>query len=244
MVAYAVLRESVLRKNTILVAHVLLPVIYIACIPLHIPVGVAVFALGGIALPLVLTNGIWGNDISSGRIRMLALTPVGVERIYLWRLAGVLSQGVVHLLAAACVQVLGNTMDAGHDGPWFVWTLATFFLFCAMASFSSALSVVVRGEHNAPLIVLILVLLVFGHESLARESPSALIRVSKGALMYASWLFPPITGLMRACYQGRSVLDVAGLCLVACAQACVYGTIGAAILHAAEHRPQGPGETC
>ena len=54
----------------------------------------------GFFLPLSLTAGIFGDDIASGRISVLATRPIELRDIYLYRLLGLSLQGAVHLLLA------------------------------------------------------------------------------------------------------------------------------------------------
>lgn len=244
MIPYAVVRETVTRKRTILVAHLILFCLYVAAPVVCVPVCAVAYAMIGVLLPLVLTNGLWGNDLSSGRVRVLAVTPAGVVRIHIWRLVGMVLQGMLQLVLATLVELAAQRVG-GRTGPqeaYTLWIICAFMLFISMTAFSSTISVVVRGEHNGPLIVLLLVVTIFGQEYLARADSSVTTDILRRVFDIISFTFPPVMLLMRKAVAATSFAAIASGCMLALGQGVLYFLAGLFLLHFQEYRPQGSGE--
>jgi ABC-type transport system involved in multi-copper enzyme maturation permease subunit len=120
------------------------------------------FGWSGCLLPLALTAGIFGNDIASGRIRLLATEPIRLWELYFYRLAGLSLQAAVHLLTAgALILLLQSLTGRGNIDHFAVWLLVSWLIFNAWAALSTSVSVVVHREHNSMLVILVTIAAVF-----------------------------------------------------------------------------------
>ena len=100
MKAYELIMETVLRKTFIRVLHIAWLGTYAAIFLIAFPPelwnwGAFLFGWSGCLLPLLLSAGIFGNDIASGRITLLVTKPVRLRDLYLYRLLGLSLQGAV-----------------------------------------------------------------------------------------------------------------------------------------------------
>jgi ABC-type transport system involved in multi-copper enzyme maturation permease subunit len=159
MRAYELLRETLFRKTYVWVAHLSCLVIYglfwLLFLPSGQEAGVFIFLWGGFFLPLALSAGIFGDDIASGRIRVLATKPFWLGQFYIYRLLGLSLQGAAHLLmAGAMILALDTLMGQGTPNRMGLWLFASWLLFNATIALSTTVSVVVRRGHNSLLVFL------------------------------------------------------------------------------------------
>ena len=99
----------------------------------------------GCLLPLVLSAGIFGDDIASGRIRLLVTEPIRPWELYFYRFLGLSLQAAVHLLAAgALILLLHRLTGRGSVDHFAVWMLASWLIFNVWAALSTSVSVVVQ----------------------------------------------------------------------------------------------------
>jgi hypothetical protein len=166
--AYELIRETFFRRTSIWVIHLVWFGIYglfwLLLLPSNVEAGQFLLIWGGFLLPLALSAGIIGDDISSGRICVLATRPFWLGQLYLYRLLGLSLQGAVHiLLAGGLVFLLDTFLGEGSPNNLAVWLLASWLLFNACAALSTSLSVVVGRSYNALLtffgVVLVFLLL-------------------------------------------------------------------------------------
>jgi len=160
--AYELIRETFLRKPSIWAVHAagfaVYALFWLLFLPSDMEAGFFVFFWGGFFLPLALSAGIFGDDIASGRISVLATRPIELRDIYLCRLLGLSLQGAVHLgLAGGGICLLDMCLGKGTPNSLGLWLCATWFLFNACAALSTTLSVLIRRSYNA-LVTLILVM--------------------------------------------------------------------------------------
>ncbi len=167
MRAYALMIETLLRKTSIRIVHlgwlgVYAAIFLIPMPPDSWPWGAFVFACSGCLLPLVLSAGIFGDDIASGRIRLLVTEPIWPSELYVYRFLGLSLQAALHLLAAGLVILLLHWLTKrGAVDHFALWLLASWLIFNAWTALSTSLSVVVRREHNSLLLVLGTIVAVF-----------------------------------------------------------------------------------
>jgi hypothetical protein len=152
--AYELIRETFFRRTSIWVIHLVWFGIYglfwLLLLPSNLEAGQFLFLWGGFLLPLALSAGIIGDDISSGRICVLATRPFWLGQLYLYRLLGLSLQGAVHiLLAGGLVFLLDTLLGEGSPNNLPVWLLSSWLLFNACAALSTTLSVVVGRSYNA-----------------------------------------------------------------------------------------------
>ena len=159
MKAHALIAETFLRKRSILLVHLAwlggyAPLFLIPFPPGTWQWGGFLFGWSGCALALVLSSGIFGNDIASGRIRLLVTEPVRLWELYLYRFLGQSLQAAVHLLlAGALVLLLHGLTGRGEIDRFVLWLLASWLIFNAWAALSTSVSVVVSRENNSLLLL-------------------------------------------------------------------------------------------
>jgi len=201
--------------------------------------GMFLYYWGGFFLPLALSAGIFGDDIASGRISVLATRPIELAAIYAWRLLGLSLQGAVHLLlAGAGICLLDLCLGQGTPNSLGLWLWATWLLFNACAALSTTLSVVVGRSYNALLVLALVMFSYFFLDVLGGYwVEDRLATIIKTLLRHAG---PPFALLRRVAHgdYGKFSLSVGKYSIVktvACSVHCVlltsvYALIGIQIL--------------
>ena len=165
MRAYELIKETFCRKLYILIVHLSWLALYGMFYWLTLPdageisgFGRFIFIWGGFFLALALSAGIFGDDISSGRICVLVTKPFRSGELYIYRLLGLSLQGAVHFILTWCVIfILHITMHKGSMDNLGMWLFASWLLFNTCAALSTSLSVVVGRAYNALLLLAIFV---------------------------------------------------------------------------------------
>ena len=234
MKAYALMTETFWRKLGIRIVHVVWLVSY--ALMFLIPFGPStwqwgafLFAWSGCVLPLALSAGIFGDDIASGRIRLIVTEPIRPVELYVYRFLGLSLQAAVHLSAAgALILLLHRLTGRGGVAHFTVWLLASWLIFNAWAALSTSLSVLVNREHNVILLVLgtfaaffpLYMLLLFFEDSMGTKVYHEIVR-------YAG---PPVELLVRM-GRGRCSLPVSVVSVVhSLLLTLVYGAAGVFLL--------------
>ncbi len=161
MKAYALITETFRRKASIRIVHASWLGIYAATFlfpfgPEMWHWGPFLFGWSGCLLPLLLSEGIFGDDIASGRIRLLVTEPIRPRELYLWRFLGLSLQAAAHLwLVGALILLLHRLTGRGSVDRFVVWMLASWLLFNVWAALSTSLSVVLRRAHNSMILFIV-----------------------------------------------------------------------------------------
>lgn len=167
---YELIRETFCRRGYIWIVHVVWLVLYGGFWWLFLPesekevgdFGRFLFIWGGFFLALALSAGIFGDDISSGRICVLITKPLSHSELYLCRLLGLSLQAVAHFILAGCIIViLRFVMRKGSIEHLGIWLFASWLLFITVAALSTSLSVVVGRIYNSLLILVVVVTVYF-----------------------------------------------------------------------------------
>lgn len=163
MRAYELLKETFSRKLYIGIVHITWLAFYGLTYVLFVPeaeqFGQMLWLSSGCLLPLLLSTGIIGQDISSGRIRTLVTKPFWPGKIYLYRLLGLSLQGAVHLtLAGILLILLGCTAKSPDLNIW-LWLFSSWLLFNVWAALATAVSVIVPRGYNSLVLFVALILL-------------------------------------------------------------------------------------
>jgi ABC-type transport system involved in multi-copper enzyme maturation permease subunit len=233
---YELVKETVLREPLVLVAHLALFGLYImlGLLPTRGATqwGKPLFLLAGIFLPMLVTRGIFGDDIATGRITVLATEPMRFATLYLGRLAGVVAQCVVHLAVGSGIfLVISLALGKGSFVNFPLWLLGALCLFTAFAALSCTLSLIVKGSYN--FMALLFGTAAFGlMVSLMGPAATGLSGVLVRVVKYA---FPPVQ-LLGAMCRGATPVEAALRCGHAALLAAVYATIGVIILNKREFR--------
>jgi len=165
MRAYELLKETFCRKLYILIVHLSWLALYGMFYWLTLPdageisgFGRFIFIWGGFFLALALSAGIFGDDISSGRICVLVTKPFPSGELYIYRLLGLSLQAAVHfVLAWFVIFILHVLMGKGSMDNLGLWLFASWLLFNTCAALSTSLSVVVGRAYNALLLLVVFV---------------------------------------------------------------------------------------
>lgn len=244
MKAYALMLETVLNKGSTRIIHLAWLLTYAAIFLIPFPPesdwswGGFLFAWSGCLLPLLLSAGIFGDDIASGRICLLVTKPIRPIELYLYRFLGLTAQATAHLvLAAAVILALHALSGRGRVGHFATWWVATWLAFHAWAALSASLSVVVKRSGNSMLVFVAGGLTMYMVTMLKMLLPDEIYtRVLAGILRYAG---PPVELLAR---MGQGQFDVlrslgsAGHGLVLTA---LYSAVGVFLLGRREFKRTG-----
>ena len=135
MRAYELIKETLLRKRFILLLHVGWFIMYGLLFFIDFPQeswnwGGFLFGWSGCMLSLLLSAGIFGDDIASGRICVLIIKPLWPGELYLYRLIGLSLQALVHLLiSSAIILTLHSATGRGTIDNLGIWILASWLIF-------------------------------------------------------------------------------------------------------------------
>ncbi|MBM4027080.1 MAG: hypothetical protein FJ280_17000 [Planctomycetes bacterium] len=232
--AYALITETSRRRASIRLVHLSWLGTYAMIFLIPMPPeawrwGAFLFGWSGCLLPLLLSDGIFGDDVASGRIRLLVTEPIRSWELYLYRFLGLSLQAALHiLLAGALILLLHGLSGRGSVDRFGVWMLASWLIFNAWTALSTSLSVVVRRSHNSMLLFITaaLVFLVLSFLlSFFPENPG-----TKAYLAVLRYTCPPVE-LLGKIGVGKCSLP-AGVANVACSLTltALYGAVGIVLL--------------
>jgi len=196
MKAYELITETVLRKTYLRVIHAAWFGIYAAVFLIPFPPdrcswGSFVFVWSGCLLPLLLSAGIFGNDVASGRISLLITKPIRLGELYIYRLIGLSLQGAVHLIAVGTlILILHRLTNRGSTENFLAWLLVSWLIFNTWAALSTTLSVVVKREHNAMLLFFTAGVVIFVLSFVVSFYPDH--RLTAVFLGVVRWACPPV----------------------------------------------------
>lgn len=238
MKAYAIIVETYRRKASLRFMHLcwLGTCAAIFLIPLPEEAwqwGGFVFAWSGCLLPLVLSAGVFGDDIASGRIRMVVTEPIHLWELYVYRFLGLSLQGTVHLLlVTALILILHGLTGRGGLNHFALWLLASWLVFHVWTSLSAAVSVVTRREQNSLVLVLATIAAVFPLYMLLLFFEDSLgTKIYHEVLRYAG---PPVEVLVRMGRGGYSLPECAAAVAHSLGLIALYGVIGILLLNRRE----------
>lgn len=240
MKAYALITETYLRKGSLRIMHMIWFVAYPAIFLIPLPPsgwqwGAFVFTWSGCLLSLALSAGIFGDDIASGRIRLLMTEPIRPAELYLYRFLGLSLQGAVHLLAVGTsILILHRLTGRGQIDHFAAWLFASWLIFNAWTALSTSVSVMVKREHNSMVLVLATFMAVLPlYLLLLFFEDHPVTKVYHEILRYAG---PPVESLA---HLGRGRCSLAGgVARVAhsLVLTVLYGAIGIVLLDRREFR--------
>jgi hypothetical protein len=199
MRGYELMKETLLRRRFIPIVHLVFLSLYagIFLLPLNQPQwhGIMVFG-SGFLVPIILSAGIFGDDASSGRIALLVTKPMSATILYLWRAAGLMAQGLLHLLAAfGLVVVLHRvTGRCDLDYAFTIW-LVSSLLSCTLTTLSATVSVLVKREFNAVIMIVGAVVLFTALRVVMQQYPE--FWATKAFHVSLKYGFPPFELLLK-----------------------------------------------
>jgi hypothetical protein len=166
------------------------------------------FIWGGFFLPLILSAGILGDDISSGRICVLATRPFWLGELYIYRLLGLSMQAAVHfIIAGGLLLIVHRFTGIGSTDNLRSWLFSSWLLFNAWAALSTSFSVVVRRAYNFVFLLAAFLFFGFLNSALSWYNPEDTITdVIKAFVKYACPPFGLLTSLAQGEYAKYSLI--------------------------------------
>jgi len=243
MRAYELMKETFSRKIYIYIVHLSWFAIYGLFFTLRVheekDFHQILFIWGGFFLPLALSAGIFGDDISSGRICVVATKPFWLGELYIYRILGLSVQAAVHFILAGCLLLIihlftgiGNIEDLGS------WLFSCWLLFNAWAALSTSLSVVVKRAYNFIFLLAAVLFFFFLNGILGWMSPDdTMTKVIDAFVKYVCPPFEMLTKMAKGEYAKYSL--IVGKYSAIKAVACVthtfvltvfYGILGVLVL--------------
>ena len=235
MRAYALIIETFRRKASVCVIHVSWLLIGGLFFLIPFPPGGRwqwggfLFAWSGCLLSLLLSAGIFGDDIASGRIRLLATKPMRPSEFYFYRLLGLSLQGTIHLVVAAgLILVLHRLTGRGSIKSFAAWIPASWLIFNAWAALSTSVSVMVNRERNSMLVALATIVVVIPLDLLILFFEDSIgTKICHEIVRYAG---PPVEFLVQMGLGRYGLLDGLGHAVHCLILIVFYGVIGVILL--------------
>jgi ABC-type transport system involved in multi-copper enzyme maturation permease subunit len=234
MRAYELMKETLLRKTYIRIVHISWFATYglIFIIPFPSEAwkwGPFLFAWSGCLLPLLLSAGIFGDDIASGRISILITKPLWLGELYIYRLMGMSLQAFSHLVISGCViLILHATTGRGDIDNLGLWILLSWLIFNTWAALSTSLSIVVRRGNNSMLLFVatgfVCLFTSFLVSFLPDHTATAVLRV---VLKYTC---PPVELLVNMANGKYSLIQNLGCVVYSLVLTALYSIVGIIIL--------------
>ncbi len=234
MRAYELMKETLLRKTYIRIVHISWFAIYglLFIIPFPPEVwnwGPFLFAWSGCLLPLLLSAGIFGDDIASGRIGILITKPLWLGELYIYRLMGMSLQAFLHLvISGSVIFVLHGATGRGNINNLGLWILLSWLIFNTWAALSTSLSIVVRRGNNSMLLFVAIGFTVFFASFLVTSLPDHIITaVLRVVLKYTC---PPIELLLNVAIGKYGLMRNFGCVVYSLLLTALYSIAGIIIL--------------
>ena len=239
MYAWELIKETLLRKSFVPVIHLVWCCLY--CFVAHVTsdqddvLERIPFIFGGLLLPAILSMGILGNDIASGRIVVLVTKPLPFFELYIWRYCGLVLQGFIHLvIAGVIVLVINRLFGYGSVEQLHVWLIASLLLFSAVAALSTTLSIIAKRNNNLMILVgLLLIVLAFKIHIAPVQS-----HVTKCVDMIVRYGLPSVELLYRSAARECSFSQRLGTASYVLALTLMYIAVGVLLLTYKEFRRQ------
>jgi ABC-type transport system involved in multi-copper enzyme maturation permease subunit len=234
-----VFKETVFRRRFIPMVHMLYMGVYITIYIIFylLPSETGqwelwLFIWSGCLFPVLLTAGLFGDDIASGRMLQLLIKPISLRTLYLMRVLGVFIQCVVHLavcyLLLFIVYRITGQEAKGHLGLWF---FASVLVSLTWLMLSASFSTFLLREYNIVMVLIgsIVVFMLWQSASTvaAITGWSALSKLVDGMMIYG---MPPIALLFRLSMQKYSMAGSIAVTLHAVSMAALYAIVGIVIL--------------
>jgi ABC-type transport system involved in multi-copper enzyme maturation permease subunit len=234
MRAYELIKETFLRKAYIRIVHISWFATYGLMFLIPFPPeewnwGAFLFGWSGCMLSLLLTAGIFGDDIASGRICVLIIKPLWPGELYIYRLMGLSLQALIHLLISGAIMfTLQNATGRGSIDNLGLWMPASWLIFTTFAALSTSISVVVRRGHNS---MLLFAAVAFVYFFVALMTGMFQTDPATGAFMrFLRYACPPVELLTKVGLGRYSAIKIFGCVMHSLALITVYSTVGIIIL--------------
>ena len=201
-------------------------------------------------LPLLISAGIFGDDIASGRISVLITKPLWPGELYIYRLTGLSLQALVHLLIAGSLILFLRSVGGGNVeelDQWItefkdmgliqnrsnvenfgLWILSTWLIFTNWAALSTTLSTVVKRANNSVLLFASIGFVYFFVTIMTQLFPGhSATETITTIIRYAC---PQIESLYHLANGKYSLISSLGCVAYSLSLTAIYGIIGIIIL--------------
>ena len=240
MRVWELIKETYFRSAFIRIIHISWLAIY--CLLYLIPhlaemgfLGPMLFGWSGCLLPILLSAGIFGTDIVSGRISILVTKPLQSIELYMCRLIGLSLQCALTIAISGLIMlVLQMTNDRGRVENLGLWMLAAWLISNTWLALSTSLSVIIRREHNSALLILITIacyFLVACLMNFVREDFWAIILLK--TVRYAC---PPVEFLIQFAQNKAGLAKATAYVIHVFGLTAVYSAVGIILLYKREFR--------
>ena len=249
MYAWTLIIETYRRSRIVPFTHFLFLIPYLVLISVlpylereSTPVGFFILIISGLFLAPALTTGIFSNDISSGRFRVLATEPIPREAFYIWRLAGVMLQGMIHLAIIGTMFLIMNALTGlGNLRDFLQLLLASFVLFSSVAALCLTFSIIIPSDAST-LVVFLLPFALMGIHLLGCESTSFPVvnEICDRIVTAATYGLPPLPWIVEA-FTGNhegTWREILGCAFHAAGLSLTYALLGVILINRREHKPQ------
>ena len=234
MRAYELMKETLLRKTYIRIVHISWLAIYGLLFIIPFPPeawnwGPFLFAWSGCLLPLLLSAGIFGDDIASGRISILITKPLWLGELYIYRLLGMSLQAFSHLVISGCIiLILHGATGRGDVDNLGLWILLSLLIFNTWAALSTTLSVVVRRGNNSMLLFVATGFICFFASFLVSFLPDHISTVVLQVVL--RYTCPPIELLVNMANGKYGLIQNLGCVVYSLVLTVLYSLVGIIIL--------------
>jgi len=258
MKIYELIKETLFRKTFIRVVHISWIAVYGLLFLIPVPPeawkvwpwGPMLFGWSGCFLALIISAGIIGDDIASGRISLLITRPIWPGELYIYRLAGLSLQALLHLIIAGSLILLLLTVTGGsieNLDQWAaqyedsglmqgmgsvkyiaLWILSAWLVFNTWAALATTLSTVVKRAHNSMLLfaaICFIYLIVMIMKGLLPEHIA-----TETVMAFAKYACPPIELLGKFASRQYDLIHSLGCVIHSLALTAIYAAIGIIIL--------------
>lgn len=234
MKAYELIKETFFRKTFIRIMHMSWLIIYglifiIPSSPEKWNWGLFLFVWSGCFLPLMISAGIFGDDVATGRISILITKPLRLGELYLYRLIGISLQAFLHLLISGClILILHGITGKGNIKNLGLWMLLSWLIFNTWAALSTSFSVVVKRGNNSMLLFVAIVFTCLLMRYLVTSLPDHTVTLVLRIVL--KYMCPPIELLVNLANGKYSLMKDLGCVLYSLLLTVLYGIVGILIL--------------
>jgi len=174
--------------------------------------GPFLFVWSGSLLPILLSAGIFGDDIASGRIGVLIIKPIPIYSLFMYRVIGLLLQCIIHIVVVgSIVFTLHRLTGHGSTHNFMLWMISSILLSATWITLSTTLSVFVKREHNTIIIIVATISIFLLLSSLVNFYPTSVITRCTTAIV--KYTLPPIEILFSLCKEHYTANQIVGVVL-------------------------------
>ena len=237
MLGYELIKETFIRKSYIPAMHGISALFHLFLFQLAAEEGFAsgklIFITVGLIFPTVISAGIFGDDISSGRMVVLMTKPIRFSELYLWRFLGLLVQGVVQLSLCGILVVVTDYLTGNGSSAYLLrWLFLSLLLFATVASLSTTISVFAKRGYNFMVLTIGIFLILAVRVNLSMLGDAAVTVYER----IAKYLLPPVEVLYTSGAPAADWSRQLGAILWAMTLVVIYAGIGIFILSRREFK--------